>query len=78
VCGITIGQYAFVGAGALVNRDVPDYALVYGVPSNIKGWICFCGTRLNLSIDLESVDESTCDNCGRDYKKVADKVYELS
>jgi len=40
ICGITLGKYSFIGAGALVNKDVPDYALVHGVPARIQGWVC--------------------------------------
>ncbi|MBS0324580.1 MAG: N-acetyltransferase [Proteobacteria bacterium] len=46
VCGITIGEHAFIGAGAVVNRDVPAYALMLGVPAQRKGWMCRCGVRL--------------------------------
>ncbi len=46
VCGVTIGQYAFVGAGAIVTRDVPDYRLVYGNPAQLRGWMCQCGVKL--------------------------------
>ena len=46
VCGNTIGRYAFVAAGAVVTRDVPDYALVMGNPARVKGWMCMCGVRL--------------------------------
>lgn len=46
VCGTTIGEYAFVGAGAVVNRDVPPYALMVGVPARQRGWMCKCGVRL--------------------------------
>lgn len=44
--GITIGCYAFVGAGSVVTKDVPDYALVYGNPARLKGWVCRCGIKL--------------------------------
>ena len=62
VCGNTIGRYAFVGAGSVVTRDVPDYALVYGNPARRHGYACECGTR------LEEVDERgyQC-ACGRRY-----------
>lgn len=46
ICGVTIGKYAFVGAGAVVNRDVPDYALMLGVPAKRHGWMCVCGVQL--------------------------------
>ena len=46
VCGITIGRYAFIGAGAVVTKDVPDYALVVGAPAKMTGWVCECGLKL--------------------------------
>ncbi|MGB5987205.1 MAG: Gfo/Idh/MocA family oxidoreductase, partial [Desulfobacterales bacterium] len=54
VCGITIGRYAFIGAGAVVTKDVPDYALVLGNPAKQTGWVCQCGEKLdkNLSCSL--------------------------
>jgi len=61
VCGTTIGRYAFVGAGAVVVRDIPDYALVAGVPARQVGWVCYCGIR------LQGAGESTCSACGRKY-----------
>ena len=50
VCGVTIGKYAFIGAGAVINRDVPDYALMVGVPAKQIGWMCECGERLELPV----------------------------
>src|SRR5690606_26754319 len=50
VCGVTIGQYAFVGAGAVVNRDVPDFALMVGVPARQIGWMSEYGERLDLPL----------------------------
>jgi UDP-2-acetamido-3-amino-2,3-dideoxy-glucuronate N-acetyltransferase len=47
VCGHTIGRYAFIGAGAVVTKDVPDYALVVGNPGRITGWMCECGVKLS-------------------------------
>ncbi len=77
VCGTTIGQYAFVGAGAVVNKDVPDHALVYGVPAKIKGWMCFCGSSLDLSNSADSDEQTKCANCSREYKKQGSKITEL-
>jgi len=51
VCGVTIGNYAFVGAGTVVNKDVPDYALVVGVPAKQIGWMSEFGERIDLPID---------------------------
>lgn len=63
VCGITIGKYSFIGAGAVVNRDVPDYALVVGVPAKQIGWVCKCGTTLKFSQNY-----SKCSYCNNEYK----------
>jgi len=46
LCGITVGRYAFVGAGSVVTKDVPDHALFYGSPARPKGWMCRCGVKL--------------------------------
>jgi UDP-2-acetamido-3-amino-2,3-dideoxy-glucuronate N-acetyltransferase len=62
VCGATLGRYSFVAAGAVVTHDVPDYALVMGVPAQHAGWICFCGVRLP---DLEG--DVRCAACERVY-----------
>ncbi len=51
VCGVTIGQYAFIGAGAVVNKDVPDFAMLVGVPARQIGWISKHGNRLDLPVD---------------------------
>jgi UDP-2-acetamido-3-amino-2,3-dideoxy-glucuronate N-acetyltransferase len=49
VCGTTIGEHAFIGAGAVINRDVPAYALMLGVPAKQRGWMCTCGVQLSGS-----------------------------
>src|SRR5262249_17742180 len=63
VCGVTIGEYAFVAAGAVVTRDVPDYALVMGVPGKQAGWICQCGVRLLANGSAPSVPY-----CGEEFE----------
>jgi UDP-2-acetamido-3-amino-2,3-dideoxy-glucuronate N-acetyltransferase len=68
ICGITIGSHAFIGSGAVVLEDVPDYGLVVGNPAEQKGWMCACG--IQLSFDK---DEATCQGCGKKYQKVGKK-----
>jgi UDP-2-acetamido-3-amino-2,3-dideoxy-glucuronate N-acetyltransferase len=65
VCGVTIGAYAFVGAGAVVNRDVPDFALVAGVPARQIGWISRHGDKLPLR--LKGAGEARCPHTGDVY-----------
>lgn len=62
VCGITLGRYSFIGAGAVVTRDVPDYALMVGVPARQSGWVCYCGIRLP-----NGTAHPRCTVCGRQY-----------
>ena len=69
VCGNTIGRYAFVGAGALVTKDVPDHALVVGNPVYQIGWVCECGEKLN--------EELQCTACGKRYGLVGEDLKEI-
>lgn len=61
VCGVTIGRFAFVGAGTVVTRDVPDHALVFGNPARQRGWVCECGEKLT--------DMLACPACGAKFYK---------
>lgn len=65
VCGVTIGKFAFVAAGAVVNRDVPDFALMMGVPARQTGWMSAHGEKLDLP--LEGVGEAVCPATGARY-----------
>jgi UDP-2-acetamido-3-amino-2,3-dideoxy-glucuronate N-acetyltransferase len=66
ICGHTIGRYAFVGAGAVVTRDVPDYALVVGNPGRVTGWMCLCGVK--LATGARAPESATCGACGLRYR----------
>lgn len=66
VCGVTIGRHAFVGAGAVVNRDVADYALMVGVPARQIGWMSEYGERLELP--LRGYQKTTCKQTGKVYQ----------
>ena len=56
VCGITIGRYAFIGAGSVVTKDVPDFALVYGNPARVKGWVSIAGNQLEFNESGYAID----------------------
>jgi UDP-2-acetamido-3-amino-2,3-dideoxy-glucuronate N-acetyltransferase len=73
ICGVTVGKWAFVAAGSLVTRDVPDYGFVIGVPSRLRGWACQCGLRLSFS-----GSSACCAECGRRYVLNAARQVELS
>jgi len=70
VCGVTIGEYAMVGAGAVVTKDVPPHALVYGNPARVKGFVCYCGRPLDLSEPVKEDDEAVTFRCGHCGKEV--------
>jgi len=64
VCGVTLGEFCFIGAGAVVTKDVPAYALVYGNPARQRGWMCQCGQALTFE-----GDSAVCKACGDTYQK---------
>jgi UDP-2-acetamido-3-amino-2,3-dideoxy-glucuronate N-acetyltransferase len=66
VCGHTVGRYAFVGAGAVVTKDVPDFALVVGNPGRIAGWMCDCGVKLASGVTPPA--QARCAACGAAYE----------
>ena len=69
VCGTSLGTYAFVGAGSVVTRDIPDYALVFGNPGRVMGWVCRCGEKLAFQ-----ADRAECRACGLKYQKSGNRV----
>ncbi|WP_345787019.1 acyltransferase [Gemmatimonas aurantiaca] len=82
VCGVTIGRYAFIGAGAVINRDVPDYALMAGVPARRIGWMSEAGHRLvpldgATAAPADGVERLRCEGTGALYERRGDVVVRL-
>ncbi len=71
VCGVSLGRYSFVGAGAVVLEDVPDFALVAGNPARLIGWMCRCGHRVEFE---ENAEQGRCRECGASYVRRDDRV----
>lgn len=74
VCGVTIGEYAFVGAGTVVVKDVPDFALVVGNPGRVIGWMCACANRIAFA---DRGVDGVCQSCSRRYRKSGSTVTAL-
>lgn len=72
LCGVTLGEYSFVGAGAVVTGDVPAYGLMVGVPAHRVGWMCQCGER------LPDTGVGTCRACGSSYERSGDGIRRTS
>ncbi|MDD9271808.1 acyltransferase [Paenibacillus sp. GCM10023248] len=72
VCGHNIGKYAFVGAGAVITKDIPDHALVVGNPSKIVGWVCQCGEKLRFI-----QDQAICLKCKFEYILIDGQIREV-
>jgi len=72
VTGITIGRYAFIGSGAVVTRDIPDYGLAFGNPARLRGWVCSCGIKLPFQEKI-----AQCPECGTQYLKISQTCIEM-
>jgi len=72
VCGVTLDEYAFIGAGSVVTKDVPAYALMIGMPARRAGWMCQCGER------LPDKNPESCKACGTRYKQEGDRLRRTS
>ncbi len=67
VCGNTLGRFSMIGAGTLITKSVPDYALFLGVPGKHSGWVCECGVVLTRQCTAETPSDFTCSECGKKY-----------
>ncbi len=76
ICGTHIGEYAMIGAGSVVTKDVVPYGLMIGVPARLVGFVCYCGTRLPFVVGTAS-DSATCAECQRHYRQTLNSIEEL-
>lgn len=70
VCGVTVGECSLIGAGSVVTKDVPAFALMAGVPARLVGWVCACGVKL----DFAGTTRAACKECGRRFVKADQRV----
>jgi acetyltransferase-like isoleucine patch superfamily enzyme len=68
LCGVTLGEYCMVGAGSVVTKDVPPHALVYGNPARVRGFVCFCGEKLEKAEAGKNFVVMSCRKCGKEIK----------
>ncbi|MCD4672513.1 MAG: N-acetyltransferase [Anaerolineaceae bacterium] len=72
--GVTVGEFAMVGAGSIVTKDIPSQALTIGNPARQIGWVCECGEKL----DFDPADQAKCGMCGKKYQQHAGKIKKVS
>ena len=77
VCGVTLGEYCFIGAGSVVTSDVPPYALIVGVPGKQAGWMCRCGVRLEIGGGA-GLQDVACEACGTRYTMRGESLERVS
>jgi len=78
VCGKTLGEYSFIGAGSVVTKNVPDYALFAGVPARHIGWVCDCGNVLSKQAFSETTINLTCNRCKNNFRLFEDKLFSIN
>jgi len=66
ICGITVGEYAMIGAGSVVTKDVPDHGLAYGNPAELKGWVCECGRKMEELKKERDCIKGVCKFCNKE------------
>ena len=76
ICGVTIGTYSMVGGGSVVTKDVPDHGLVFGSPAKLKGFVCFCGCRLEGGTEKGKSVVFKCKKCKKSVS-VPRKTYDM-
>lgn len=78
ICGHDLGEYCFIGAGAVVTRAVPDFGLILGNPGRLAGYVCYCGDRLTMPVGANDDAESDCRSCGRTYRMTGGTLAQMA